>query len=249
MAKSKSNRSKVIDEIRNILGDGMVDVELDPKHYETALDLAVDRFRQRSSNANEEATLFLSLLQDINEYTLPNEVIEVREIFRRALGSDQQSGIDVDPFEIAYTNLYFLQAGRIGGLTTWEAFSQYQETVGRLFGNKLNFTWDTVTKKITIVRRPRNTETVLLQVYMKRTDETLLDDPYAKPWLRDYALAQCKMMLGEARSKFGQLPGAQGGVTLNGADLKAEAQATLDRLEDEIQKYSDGGDPITFLIG
>ena len=249
MAKDKSNRSKVIDEIRNILGDGMVDVELDPKHYETALDLAVDRFRQRSSNANEEATLFLSLIEDINEYTLPNEVVEVRETFRRALGSDNQSGIDVDPFELAYTNLYFLQAGRIGGLTTWEAFSQYQETVGRLFGNKINFTWDTVTKKLTIVRRPRHTETVLLQVYMRRTDETLLNDPYAKPWLRDYALAQCKMMLGEARSKFGQLPGAQGGVTLNGADLKAEAQATLDRLEDEIQKYSDGGDPITFLIG
>ena len=246
MAKDKSNRSKVIDEIRNILGDGMVDVELDPKHYETAVDLAVDRFRQRSSNANEESTIFLSMIEDINEYTLPNEVIEVRETFRRALGSDNQSGIDVDPFELAYTNLYFLQAGRIGGLTTWEAFSQYQETVGRLFGNKINFTWDTVTKKLTM---PRHSETLLLQVYMVRTDETLLKDPYAKPWLRDYALAQCKMMLGEARSKFASLPGAQGGVSLNGADLKAEAQATMDRLEDEIQKYSDGGDPITFLIG
>ena len=84
---------------------------------------------------------------------------------------------------------------------------------------------------------------------MLRTDETLLTDPYAKPWLRDYALAQCKMMLGEARSKFGNLPGAQGGVTLNGETLKNEAQATLERLEDEIQKYSDGGDPITFVIG
>ena len=84
---------------------------------------------------------------------------------------------------------------------------------------------------------------------MKRTDETLLDDPYAKSWIREYALAQCKMMLGEARSKFGQLPGAQGGVTLNGADLKAEAQVSMDRLEDEIQKYVDGGDPISFVIG
>lgn len=249
MAKDKSKRAKIIDDIRNILGDGMVDVELDPKHYEQGLDLAVDRFRQRSSNANEEATLFLRMLQDTNEYTLPNEVIEVRETFRRALGSDEQSGIDIDPFELAYTNLYFLQAGRIGGLATWEAFSQYQETVGRLFGNKVNFTWDTVTKKLTLIRRPVHEETLLLQVYMKRTDETLLTDPYAKPWLRDYALAQCKMMLGEARSKFGNLPGAQGGVTLNGETLKNEATATLERLEDEIQKYSDGGDPLTFVIG
>ena len=249
MAKDKSNRAKIIEDIRNILGDGMVDVELDPKHYEQGLDLAVDRFRQRSSNANEESTLFLRMLANTNEYTLPNEIIEVRETFRRALGSDEQSGIDIDPFELAYTNLYFLQAGRIGGLATWEAFSQYQETVGRLFGNKINFTWDTVTKKLTLVRRPVHEETLLLQVYMLRTDETLLTDPYAKPWLRDYALAQCKMMLGEARSKFGNLPGAQGGVTLNGETLKNEAQATLERLEDEIQKYSDGGDPITFVIG
>ena len=249
MAKDKSNRAKIIDDIRNILGDGMVDVELDPKHYEQGLDLAVDRFRQRSSNANEESTLFLRMLANTNEYTLPNEIIEVRETFRRALGSDEQSGIDIDPFELAYTNLYFLQAGRIGGLATWEAFSQYQETVGRLFGNKINFTWDTVTKKLTLVRKPVHDETLLLQVYMIRTDETLLTDPYAKPWLRDYALAQCKMMLGEARSKFGNLPGAQGGVTLNGETLKNEATATLERLEDEIQKYSDGGDPLTFVIG
>ena len=249
MAKVKSNRDKIIEDIRNLLGDGMVDVELDPKHYNQGLDMAFDRFRQRSSNANEEATLFLQMQKDINEYTLPNEVIEVRETFRRALGSDQQSGIDVDPFEIAYTNLYFLQAGRIGGLTTWEAFSQYQETVGRLFGNKINFTWDTVTKKFTIIRRPRNAETLLLQVYMKRTDETLLDDPYAKSWIREYALAQCKMMLGEARSKYNSLPGAQGNVSMNGNDLKNEAQTAIEKLEREIETYGTGEDPLTFVIG
>ena len=58
MAKQKSNRDKIIEDIRNLLGDGMVDVELDPKHYNQGLDMAFDRFRERSSNANEEATLF-----------------------------------------------------------------------------------------------------------------------------------------------------------------------------------------------
>jgi len=56
MAKVKSNRDKIIEDMRNLLGDGMVDVELDPKHYNQGLDMAFDRFRQRSSNANEEAT-------------------------------------------------------------------------------------------------------------------------------------------------------------------------------------------------
>ena len=51
MAKEKSNRDKIIEDMRNLLGDGMVDVELDPKHYNQGLDMAFDRFRQRSSNA------------------------------------------------------------------------------------------------------------------------------------------------------------------------------------------------------
>ena len=46
-------RNKVFDYVRDMLGDGMVDVELDPKHMETALDRAINRFRQRSSNSVE----------------------------------------------------------------------------------------------------------------------------------------------------------------------------------------------------
>ena len=55
MVAQQSKRQQLIDEIRTILGDGMVDVELDPKHYEQSIDLAVDKFRQKSSNSTEEA--------------------------------------------------------------------------------------------------------------------------------------------------------------------------------------------------
>ena len=146
MATQQTKRQELITELRTILGDGMVDVELDPKHFDTAIDLAVDRFRQRSSNSTEESYIYLKILQDTNEYTLPEEVIEVREIFRRSVAGSNNS-IDLDPFELAYTNLYFLQGGRIGGLMTWDAFAQYQEVVRRLFGGYLNFKFHTETKK------------------------------------------------------------------------------------------------------
>jgi hypothetical protein len=248
MATKKTNRQELITDIRNILGDGMVDVELDPKHYEQAIDLAVDRYRQRSSNSTEEAYIHLELQQDIQEYTLAREVIEVREIFRRSVAGSSSS-VDLDPFELAYTNLYFLQGGRIGGLLTWDAFAQYQETVRRLFGGYLNFKYVTEKQKLILMRRPRQKETVLLQVYMEKPAETLIDQRYSKPWIRDYALAQCKMMLGEARSKYSTLPGAAGGVSLNGADLKAEAQSAIERLEREIETYGTGEDPLTWVIG
>lgn len=248
MAKQQSKRQELIDDIRTILGDGMVDVELDPKHYEQAIDLAVDRFRQRSSNSTEEAYIFLTLQADVNEYTLAEEVIEVREIFRRSVAGST-SGVDLDPFEMAYTNLYFLQGGRIGGLLTWDAFSQYQEVVRRLFGGYLNFKYVTEKNKLLLMRRPRAEENVLLQVYMEKPVDTLITQRYSRPWIREYALAQCKMMLGEARSKYSSLPGAQGSVSLNGADLKAEAQTAIERLEREIDTYGTGEDPLTWVIG
>ena len=248
MATQQTKRQELITEMRTILGDGMVDVELDPKHYEQGIDLAVDRFRQRSSNSTEESYIYLKILADTNEYTLPKEVIEVREIFRRSVAGSNNS-IDLDPFELAYTNLYFLQGGRIGGLMTWDAFAQYQEVVRRLFGGYLNFKYHTESNKLILMRRPRAEETVLLQVYMERTADTLITQRYSRPWIRDYALAQCKMMLGEARSKYSSLPGAQGSVSLNGDSLKAEAQATIERLERAIDTYGTGEDPLTFVIG
>ena len=67
--------------------------------------------------------------------------------------------------------------------------------------------------------------------------------------MRDYTLAYCKKMLGEARSKFGTLPGAQGGVALNGDAMKQEADVLLDKLETDLQTYTDGSAPLSFVIG
>lgn len=80
-------RNEVFEYVRTMLGDGMVEVELDPKHMEIALTRALTKYRQRSSGAVEESYMFLELVQDQNEYRLPDEVIEVRNVFRRAIGS------------------------------------------------------------------------------------------------------------------------------------------------------------------
>jgi hypothetical protein len=71
----------------------------------------------------------------------------------------------------------------------------------------------------------------------------------AKSWIRDYALAISKMMLGEARSKFATIAGPQGGGQLNGDALKAEAQAEMEKLEQEISTAVAGGTGYGFIIG
>ena len=69
---------------------------------------------------------------DTNEYTLPNEVVEVRKIFRRSVGSRTgggDGGSIFEPFNLAYTNAYLLSSSNLGGLATYDMFSQYQESL------------------------------------------------------------------------------------------------------------------------
>ena len=250
---STTERNKVFDYVRTMLGDGMVEVELDPKHMEIALTRAITKFRQRSSNAVEESYMFLELIQDQNEYRLPDEVIEVREVFRRAIGS--RSGLGAggtlfEPFNLAYTNTYLLSGTMMGGLATYEMFAGYQKLVGKMFGSYIEYKWKQQNHTLTILQRPFAAgEQVLLRTYNYRPDYVLLDDLYAKQWLYDYTLATSKMMLGEARSKFGSIAGPGSSITLNGNDLKAAAKEEILALEKEIENLVPGGVPYTFIMG
>ena len=78
MSELQTGQQEIFDYVKNNLGEGMVDVELDPKHYQTALERAINRYRQRSSNAVEESYAFLTLQKNQNSYILPDEVINVR---------------------------------------------------------------------------------------------------------------------------------------------------------------------------
>jgi len=137
----------------------------------------------------------------------------------------------------------------MGGLATYYAFASYQKQVGKMFGSEINFSWNPTSKKLTLMQRPRGEEQILLWLYNQRPDFVLFQDPYAGIWLKDYALATCKIILGEAREKFQTIASPQGGTTLNGTALKTEGKAEIEQLEMDLINYKDGGKPLTFVIG
>jgi hypothetical protein len=77
----------------------------------------------------------------------------------------------------------------------------------------------------------------------------ILNDPQAFPWIQDYAYALTMMSIGQAREKFNSIAGPQGGTSLNGTALKTEGQALLDKLDEEIKLYMDGGQPMWWITG
>jgi|TARA_B110000483_G_scaffold151568_1_gene180398 hypothetical protein len=245
-----SNREELIRETQLRLADGVVDVELDRDHYDVAIDQALKKYRQLSSGAVEESVVFIQTQPNITEYTLPNEVMEVRRLYRRGVGSNSGGGTNFDPFDVAFNNMYLLNAGQIGGLATFDAFSQYKETIGRIFGSEYNFLWNRNTKLLKILRNVSVNEEVAVGVYNFVPEAMLLNDVYAGKWLADYTLASSKQMLGEARSKYASgLPGAGGTVQLNGEALKSESQIEIESLIQSVHNMEEGNLPLGFIIG
>lgn len=252
MNENDQERQKVIEYISTMLGSGMIDVELDSNHYNIAINKALSKYRQRSSNAVEESYAFLTLQVDTNEYILPKEVMEVRQLFRRSIGSRSgggDGGTIFEPFNLAYSNTYLLTSTHMGGLATYYAFASYQKQVGKMFGSDINFVFNKTTKMLTLMQRPRAEEELLVWQYNYKPDFVLLQDTYASQWLKDYSLATAKMMLGEAREKFGSIASPQGSTTLNGSALKAEAKTELEALELDLVNYKTGDMPLTWVTG
>jgi hypothetical protein len=252
MNELETEKQKVVDYIRTLLGDGMVDVELDPAHYNVAIERALLRYRQRSQNSVEESFGFMTLQTDVNEYILAPEVMQVRQIFRRSIGSRSgggDGGTLFEPFNLAYSNTYLLASSNMGGLATYMMFASYQKEVGKMFGSFINFDFNPTTKKLRITQRPRGEESILLWMYNKKPDYILFQDTWAGIWIRDYALATCKIMLGEAREKFATIASPQGGTNLNGTALKTEGKAELEVLEQDLINNKDNQQPLTFVIG
>jgi hypothetical protein len=252
MNDSLNARQTVVEYVQAMLGSGMIDIELDPIHYNTALDRALAKYRQRSSNAVEESFGFLNIITDVNDYIMPKEVIEIRQLFRRSIGSRTGGGDGgslFEPFNLAYSNTYLLASTNMGGLATYYSFASYQKQVGKMFGTDINFTYNKTSKMLTIMQRPRGNEELLVWMYNYRPDFNLLQDTYASQWLKDYTLATCKIMLGEAREKFGSIASPQGSTTLNGTSLKSEGKAEIDALELDLINYKEGSTPLTWVTG
>jgi hypothetical protein len=244
-------KQNLIEYVRLQLGDQIVDIELDAEHFEAAYQKTIGTYRQRAQGAYEESYNFLELVKDVSIYTLPQEVIQVRQVFRRTFGdSTGPFASNFDPFTQASLNVYLMNFNVAGGLATYDYYTQYVELAARMFGGYVNYTWNPVTKKIQLVRDFKGTgENVLLWTYNLKPEINLLSDFQISQWIKDYMVANCKYIIGEAREKFGTIAGPQGGGTLNGTAMKSEAQVQMDALIIDLKNYVDGSQPITWVIG
>lgn len=244
-------KQELFNNIKYRLGDGIIDLEIDPQHYEAAYNYAIKIYRQRAQNSTAESYTLMRIVKNVDTYTLPSEFINVRCIYRRTIGLETgPSSSSFDPFSSAILNTYLLNYNYAGGMATYDFYAGYVELAARMFGGYVIYTFDPVTKVIRLVRDPKGTgEQILIWADVQRTEEVLLQDPGAGVWIGDFVLAVLKGIIGEAREKFASIAGPGGGTSLNGSAMKAESKALQEQLIDELKRYVDYSQPLTWVQG
>lgn len=244
-------KEEMFEIIRLRLGGDIIDLEVDPQHYNAAYNYAISTYRQRAQNSTQESYILFTVEKNVDTYTLPSEIINVRCLYRRTVGLETgPSSTSFDPFSSAILNTYLLNYNFSGGLATYDFYAGYVELAARMFGGYLTYTFDPVSKTLRIVRDFKGSgERILIWADILRPETTLLQDPSIGTWIQDYTFATLKLIIGEAREKFATIAGPGGGTSLNGAAMKSEGKEMQAQLIDELKRYIDGSQPLTWVQG
>lgn len=238
MPESKARKS-AIKEIMMTLGAGMIDIELTKDQQNYALDFALNVYRQRASNATAETGIIFKYKKFVQRYDLSDSnIVDIKAIHRNKLGSSAANDYEQDPFLMMYVNqmMYALnQNMTYGSIATIHIQHNYLKTLEQITAGRIDYVWNPSTKILDIFNKIGRDEVFIIIAETYREDDELLNDPYVKPWLVSYAVAKAKMILGEIRGKFQTLAGPGGGVTLNGSELKQEAQAEMEKLDEQLK--------------
>ncbi len=237
---STDERRELIDRIRYSLGHPIVEVELTRQQLDHCVDLAIQELRQKTSIAYQRVMFFLETVPGVQKYKLTSKCVGFNKV-THVMGAYrmQSSYLGSAAGQGAYGQAMLQHLYQMGSfdLISYHLVSEYVELMNTMFASYLVYNWHEPSRTLTFFQTFGGYEKILLDCMIERPEQELIVDRLTKSWVEKFASANAKRILAGIRGKFGTLPGAGGGVTLNAADLNAQADAELQECADEIDNY------------
>lgn len=233
-------RRNLADTIRLQLGYPAVDVELDKRQIDKCIDFALTQFRQKSSTAYQRAFFFLDIQPRKQKYILTNKQLGYNKIVNiTAIQRFTSAFLATAQGAGAYGQMVLQHLYNMGtyDLSSYYLVSNYVETLEIMFASRLTYSFDEHNRMLHIYNSFNVHERALMDCTIERTEQELLKNRLAINWIREWALSEAMLMLSQIRGKFGSLPGAGGGVTLNASELRDRAEKIQEKLLAELDDY------------
>jgi hypothetical protein len=248
---SYDERLRLMKILKHQMGYPQVCVELSEEQFNIAIDNSLDEFRRRADNAYSHRHISFTIVRGQSTYYLndprnkTDRIVDILKIHRvNMLGISSLSSENGLYAQAFFNQLYQTQNV---DLLSIHLMAQLSETFEKIFAGNLVFTWDEASRQLMILRRINtDEERVVLEVVMERTEQELLLDRWAKQWLQGWAMSELMEMLGMVRTKYGNLPGPNGGITMNGDVLLSMATEQQSELLRQITDYEAGNGGVSF---
>lgn len=239
-------REDLKDYILRQLGAPLVTVEITDEQLDDNINDAIEYFTKYAQQDDDFIAVNLSGYVENVGLTLPSNVTGVFML------DDMTVGLNGDFNRLFSIPNSMLNAGMLAipysdtgyGWVNWELFHQNLDNIKRFLGGGFQFNYNPRNKILKLVPDPIKEKLegwLVFGVHVIR-EETM---QYGEEWVKKYALALAKIIVGRVRTKYN---GTQllGGATLKD-DLTSEGITERDQLMEDLRVNEQG--PLNFWIG
>ena len=235
--------------IKEELGAPCLHVEVTNDVIETKIDDAVKVFAKHSGDATYRTAMLINLSAGETEYVVDENIETVVN-----LNHDQGSyGGGIDTLFTPQNQIYSYDLG-IGGfrdfgqdLISYQAAMEYIELSRNMLRAEYFLEYNKYTNTLKITPAATDNISAVLEVYSKRDFGNISESEiYDEEFIKEYALALTKIILGRIRSKFEGIP-LPGGGSLDGSSLIAEGIEDRNKLKEDLMNNE--GEPLEISVG
>lgn len=225
------------------LGYPKLCVELDDSNFEAA---AFDTELWIAVHLGQTRKTSIDLSRGKSEYNLPDDCEYVVDVAlpARWRGTFPQA-VDIEGADGFYYGQFYRMGSRVNGFnSTIYQHLQNIETTMRTTGSDTEPMWEQYDRRLIVYPAEMQGRAEIWYLSNQLDYDRLTT---VQKWLmQKYCAAMAKLILGQIRSKFSEIPAAGGKISLNGSELISSAENELSELNEKIKELVP---PAGFITG
>ena len=236
-------KAQLTDYIRTTLGEPMIRVDVTAQQISQIIDHAVLHFTEFAYGTLEDTVVVQ--INGMGEYPMPDTITN---ILKFSQGSTSNLTNFSANFGAGYVPDIWSSQFFSGSLTgdiipAIIGISTTKAMLDKFFGDEIVYNFNPYKKVLKVLQNYKGPAVLHYQYeYLACEDDDFI---YNHEWIKDYVVAKCRYQWGNNTGKLDQT--LVGGARINYADMKSEAIAEIERLDELlITKFSD---PCPIAIG
>lgn len=194
-----TTRQQLKDWLERKLGAPLVVVEITPEQLDDAIDETLEIYTRYVTPEEVYMTIDLKTYP-ASGLTLPDNITSIYNMGTSSVGSGNDGTLFSVRSQLRNEIGMDISFG-VGSWTTYQAAMEYLELANRLLGGSYQFRYNNKSKVFQLTPNPQtihDTGHIVISCRAVRPEDQLLGEP----WIKRYALALCKQVVGHVRGRF-----------------------------------------------